>query len=73
MVKRIKIKPYDRFKALDKLAQHLGLGADLKDPLADKFSLAALLKEIIHRSTSLPIRPQGPLLTVVPKEPWPSA
>ncbi len=69
-VKRIRIKPYDRFKALDKLAQHLGLGADLKDPDGDRFSLAALLKEIIARGTSLPVRPQGPLLTVVPKKPW---
>ncbi len=64
-VKRIRIKPYDRLKALDKLAQHLGLGADIKDPLDDKFSLAALLKEIIDRGTSLPVRPQGP-----PKKPW---
>ncbi len=72
-VKRIRIRPYDRFKALDKLAQHLGLGVDLKDPGEDRFSLAALLKEIIARGSALPIRPQGPLLTVVPKEPWPPA
>ncbi len=72
-VKRIRIKPYDRFKALDKLALHLGLGVDLKDPGEDRFSLAALLKEIIARGSALPIRPQVPLLTVVPKQPPPPA
>lgn len=60
-VKRIKIKPYDRYKALEKLAQYLGLGADLKDPLADKGSVAALLKEVMERGTALPIKPQGPM------------
>ncbi len=60
-VKRIKIKPYDRFHALDKLAQHRGLGADLKDPLDGKGTVASLLKEIMERGTALPVRPQGPL------------
>ncbi len=69
-VKRIKIKPYDRFHALDKLARHLGLGADLKDPLDGKDTLASLLKEIMARGTALPVRPQGPLGTVPPKKPW---
>ena len=68
-VRRIRIKPYDRYKALAQLALHLGLGATL-DPGADKFSLAALLKEIIARGTSLPIRPQGPFGTVPPKKDW---
>ncbi len=63
-VKRIRIKPYDRFKALDKLAQHLGFGADLKP---QENPLAALLKEIMDRGSALPVRPQGlaPL-----KKPW---
>ncbi len=60
-VRRIKIRPYDRYKALAQLALHLGLGEELADPSKDKGSVASLLKEIMERGTALPVRPQGPL------------
>lgn len=66
MVKKIKIKPYDRYHALDKLALHLGMfqGADpaVTDPLGD------LLREIQERGSTLPVRVDGPL--GAKKKPW---
>lgn len=66
MVKKIKIKPYDRYHALDKLALHLGMfkGADpaATDPLGD------LLREIQERGSTLPVRVDGPL--GAKKKPW---
>ncbi len=65
-IKRIKIKPYDRYHALDKLADHLGLfkGVDTvaNDPLGN------LLREIQERGSTLPVRIIGPLGT--PTKPW---
>jgi len=59
-VKRIKIKPYDRHQALDKLARFLGMFKEGQgEPPVD--TLAELLKEIQARGTALPIKPQGPL------------
>lgn len=60
-VKRIKIKPYDRYKALAQLAPHLGLGVELKNPADGPGTVSALLKEIMERGTALPIKPQGPM------------
>ena len=58
-IKSNKIKPYDRYHALDKLAEHLGLfkGADTVafDPLGD------LLRDIQERGSTLPVRVDGPL------------
>ena len=65
-IKRVKIKPYDRYHALDKLAQHLGLfkGADTVafDPLGN------LLRDIQERGSTLPVRVDGPLGSR--KKPW---
>jgi phage terminase small subunit len=65
-IKRIKIKPYDRYHALDKLADHLGLfkGADTvaSDPLGN------LLRDIQERGSTLPVRVDGPLGSR--KKPW---
>lgn len=58
-VKKIKIKPYDRYHALDKLAQHLGLFKGDAAPSTDK--LASLLKEVMERGSTLPVRVTGPL------------
>ncbi len=65
-IKRIKIKPYDRYHAMDKLAQHLGLfkGTDTAatDPLGN------LLRDIQERGSTLPVRVDGPLGSR--KKPW---
>ena len=65
-IKRIKIKPYDRYHALDKLAEHLGL---CKGPSPDTTNpLTNLLREIQERGSTLPVRVDGPLGSR--KKPW---
>lgn len=65
-IKRIKIKPYDRYHALDKLAEHLGL---FKGPSPDTTNpLTNLLREIQERGSTLPVRVDGPLGSR--KKPW---
>ena len=65
-IKRIKIKPYDRYHALGKLAEHLGL---FKGPSPDTTNpLTNLLREIQERGSTLPVRVDGPLGSR--KKPW---
>ena len=65
-IKRIKIKPYDRYHALDKLAEHLGL---FKGPSpATTNPLTNLLRDIQERGSTLPVRVDGPLGSR--KKPW---
>jgi phage terminase small subunit len=59
-VKKIKIKPYDRFHALDKLAMHLGMFKE-KGPGDTDDRLARLIKELQERGSALPVRVTGPL------------
>ena len=65
-IKKIKIKPYDRYHALHRLAQHLGLfkgvGTVATDPLGN------LLRDIQERGSTLPVRVDGPLGSW--KKPW---
>lgn len=61
VVKKIKIKPYDRYHALDKLAQHLGLFKGAEGDPASTDKLASLLKDIMERGSTLPVRVDGPL------------
>ncbi len=65
-IKRIKIKPCDRYHALDTLAEHLGL---CKGPSPDTTNpLTNLLKDIQERGSTLPVRVDGPLGSR--KKPW---
>lgn len=55
-VKRIKIKHYDRFHAIVKLPQHLGIGAVLKNRADSKGTVVVFIKEIKLCGTALPVR-----------------
>jgi len=58
-VKKVRIKLYDRMKALEKMGQHLGMFKGAEEETVD--ALGALLKDIIARGSAIPVKPQGPL------------
>ena len=59
-VKKIRLKPYSRLDALKVLAQYFGLlNGKEKNDGDDK--MASLMKEIMARTSSLPVRVTGPL------------
>ena len=53
VVRRVKIKPMDRLKALESLGKHLGLGSKAEDDRMDRFAKA--MKEICQRGSAAPI------------------
>ena len=59
-VKRVKLKIYSRLDALKALAQHFGL-FNGKGKNYGNDRLANLMKEIMDRTSTLPVRPTGPL------------
>lgn len=60
IVKKIKLKPYSRLDALTKLAQYFGL-LNGKKGNEDMDRMASLMKEIMERGSTLPVRVTGPL------------
>lgn len=66
MVRKVKIKPYDRYQALVKMGQHLGMFKGTAGDAID--ALGALLKEIQERGSAIPVKPQGPLGSLA--TPW---
>lgn len=53
VVRKVKIKPMDRLKALESLGKHLGLGSKAEDDRMDRFAEA--MKEICRRGSAAPI------------------
>lgn len=52
-VRKIKIKPLDRQKALDVLGKHLGMGNKAQDDRVDSFQQALL--DIMERGSAMPV------------------
>ncbi len=53
VVRKVKIKPMDRLKALESLGKHLGLGSKSEDDRMDR--MAEAMKEICQRGSAAPI------------------
>ena len=60
MVKKMKIKLYSRLDALKVMAQYFGL-LNGKNANEDMDRMAGLMKEIMERGSTLPVRVTGPL------------
>ena len=63
-VRRIKIKPLDRLKALETLGKHLGLGDKAATQPQDRLALALI--EISKRGSAAPIATASPLKAASP-------
>ncbi len=66
---KVKIKPIDRMRALENLADHVGFGAKVTDDAPD--IMALLLREIASRGSAAPLADRAARAKKIPSPPQP--